>query len=569
MRSFPTMSSKLIYGLILLAPLFAPVGSVRGQDADVEAILKLIPSDMTVAAVVVNADRFDENLVAFIKSINPGTDFKGIVAQLKNELGAADLIDFKKPMGLAQPGLAGGSKNLLWGRASGLADKLKTMPTAKEEEGIWHITFDAKEDMYCVIKGDIVIASVGGTREDVQKVMKVEHSLADELKGRLEMLKDRDFLFHLNFEPIRAMALGGIQQLATMAPMMAAMAGQQGGIDMTAATNAINGLVDGVKQFGEQAAYLELVGGITKANADVTLAFGFKDGDIKNYLTKNKPAEVLLSDIGEQPYLVAFAWQVPGKDSPFINWFFDKLSAMHAPAAGGDAKPAEGEKPNNNMKEVIKTSQELYQKVEGASAVVNFSAKGMQITGNYQASDAKGALELVKKGLANTGSLTKGMGGVSYEASGSKKIGDANVDEFSMKFDATNPQAGMLGKFFSEAGRFYVGVVGDRVRYYLGAEADAPKAFAAKVEKPLAGSASAADAIKALPAKKNVLLLLDFSGVLGMVSTMTGAPMALPPGAMQPAAISLSMCGEPARLDVHVPLASLRGALQAAGANSK
>ncbi|MBI1826528.1 MAG: hypothetical protein HY287_00705 [Planctomycetes bacterium] len=568
MKSLTVSFSKFALSLSILAPIFHATPAARGQDADVDAILKMIPADLTVAAVVVNADRFDQNLVAFIKSINPTSDFKGIGVQLKGELGAADWLDFKKPIGLGQASLGGGSKNLLWGRAPGLADKLKTMTTAKEEEGVWHITFDAKDDMYCVIKGDIVVASVGGTREDVQKVLKVERSLADELKGRTDMLKDRDFLFHLNFEPIRAMALGGIQQLAMYAPMMAMMAGQQGGFDPTGATTAITGLVDGVKKFGEQAAYLELVGGITNANADLTVAVGFKDGDIKSYLTKNQPATSLLSDIGEQPFLIAMAWQVPGKESPFIDWFFDKLSAMDAKPATGDAKPVEGAKPDA-MKDAVKNKHELYRKLEGASAAVGFSAKGVQVAGTYQSSDAKSALELVKKELADTGLATKGAGGVSFEASGSKKIGDANVDEYTMKFDAKSPQAGLLGKFFSEAGRFYVGVACDRVRYFLGSEADAAKAFAAKVDKPLVASASAADAVKALPAKKNVLLLLDFSGALGMISTMTGAPMALPPGAMPPAAISLTMSGEPARLDLHVPLASLRGAIQAAGAGSK
>ena len=78
--------------------------------------------------------------------------------------------------------------------------------------------------------------------------------------------------------------------------------------------------------------------------------------------------------------------------------------------------------------------------------------------------------------------------------------------------------------------------------------------FNGKVEKPFTAGRHVADALASLPAKRNAVVLIDPAGLLPLFGPMMGltATDAIPLG--PPIAISASLAGEPARLDIHVPL---------------
>jgi hypothetical protein len=92
-----------------------------------------------------------------------------------------------------------------------------------------------------------------------------------------------------------------------------------------------------------------------------------------------------------------------------------------------------------------------------------------------------------------------------------------------------------------------------RVGAFAGPEAEATKFFSGKVQKPLANGALVAEALKNLPAKRNLVILVDAMGILPMIGPMMGmeVPANLPPG--PPAAISTTLSGDYARTDIHVP----------------
>ncbi|MEK7757330.1 MAG: hypothetical protein AAB385_08980, partial [Planctomycetota bacterium] len=367
-------------GLVMVLPL----RTVRAGAAEVEAVLRLMPADSPVSIVVVDFEKLDKTLGAVVKSIKSDAEPPEMLADLKKELGIADWIDFTKPVGMAQPSLDSGNQSILWAVVPGFAEKVKTVADAKEEDGVWHLTFEGKSDVYAKAKGGYVIASE--SKEGLAFATKEGKTLADELKTRMDLLTNRDALIHLNFDPIRPMALGGIAQGAQMAPMFAMMAGQRAGGDPMAMTGLFTGLFDGVKNFVEQVAYLDITVGLTETAANITLASGYKDGAIKSYLAKQKPAAVApMADIEDQPYFLAMGCHFPGGESQFMDYFFDKLSAATAPPPGAAAPPGATGPPTggpasaNNpatapsadaVKEAVQISRDLYRKVEGWNSVI-------------------------------------------------------------------------------------------------------------------------------------------------------------------------------------------------------
>jgi len=362
-----------------------------------------------------------------------------------------------------------------------------------------------------------------------------------------------------------------------MAPMLGMMLGQQGGADPMAITSAVTGLFDGIKKFVEQVNYIDLSIGVTETAGNLTIATGYKDGEIKSYLAKQRPASAApMTEIEDQPYFAAMGCHFPGGESPFMDYVFEKMmAASQSPAAGapgapGATPPGGANAPaataglNDAAKEALQLSRDLYRKVEGWNSVVAMTSSGMKVSGDYLGSDTQGILDLSKKTMAKVNPLTKSFnGGASYESLGSKKIGDVSVDQYAVKFDTTNPAAAQAAQMMGENTRFSVGVARGRVRYCMGSDEDAGRVFSGKVEKPLASNKVVTEALATLPAKRNAVLLIDPVGLLPLIGPMLGMPKVepMPPG--PPLAISVSVSGEPARVDINIPFKAIERVVRA------
>jgi hypothetical protein len=153
--------------------------------------------------------------------------------------------------------------------------------------------------------------------------------------------------------------------------------------------------------------------------------------------------------------------------------------------------------------------------------------------------------------------------GAQYESLGARQIGTFSVEEFTMKLDTTNPAAAVMAGMYGQNSRFALGVAGDRVRFCLGSEAYVDGFFTRKVDKPFSSGRYVADALAALPARRNAVVLVDLAGILPMVGPMMGMPKMEPIAPGPPVAISASLSGEPARVDIHVPVRAVERFMQA------
>lgn len=544
--------------VLLLAICGGNVTEAWAQEAG--AVLTKMPKDLAVAAVVTNLEQLDKAFEAIVKKIEPGSSYDSIVEGLKSELGLADCVDFSKPIGFGLAQVPPTSDlPLLWATAPGFASRVKEEGTAKEEDGLWRVEIDPGTVIYVKVSGDDIVVS--DDKAALLKALDVKESMADVLQSRLALLRDQDVFMHVNMQPMRSMVLAQMSEMGAMLPMIAMMAGAQSGNPMMMASMLNTGL-EAAQKFVEQLAYIELTAKVDTELIAATLSTGFVDGPIKTYLSQQKPAEApFFMGIPEQPYFMAFAAELPGNESPLVNYFVDKFGAAAAQPGMMSPSPAEGgPPPGEALKESLALAKELYGKLRGGSGVMSIGAGGMTMVGDYLTDDPAAVLELTKKSLAPTNALMQQFSqGVSYEPAGSKQVGGTTVDLFSMKVDTTNPAAAQAAAMYGPNMRFGLGQVGSVVRYYMGDESAFDTAFAAKIATPFGAGTHVKRALETLPRKRNMVMLVDLNGImpLMMAAMMGGMPdgSAPPPG--PPVALSVSLAGEPASLTLHVPVAAI------------
>lgn len=544
-----------------------PYGAAYGGSDEVTTLLRLMPADFPVAAVVVDFEKLDKSIAAAAKALDEGTGEPWILADIKGKLGIGEWIDFSKPFGVAMPSV-GGEEGTFWAKVPDFAAKVKALEGATEEEGVWRLSFEKVETLFCALKGDYLVAA--GSKEALTQATKDGKSLADEMKSRMDLLRGRDALIHVNIDPLRPTALGGLAQGAQMAPMLAMLVGAQGGADPAVMTGMFTSLLDAAKAFVEQVAYIDITIGVSEDAGRATIATGYKDGPIKTYLAKQKPASAgLLTQIQEQPYFVALGYHFPGETSPFFDYMLDKItSAMKStPAAPGSAPGTEDAAPGGQtdaLKKAMGVARELYRKTEGQNMAMAVSPGGMRMSGDYISRDPRSLLELLKQSLISANPLMQQFGaGATYEALGSKKIGQVTVEEFTVKLDPTNPNAAMLTSMYGENSRLAMGIAGGRVRFCMGSDEQMQQVFSGKVDKPFTSSRYVSEAIATLPAKRNAVILIDPVGVLPIVGPMMGMPKTDTVSPGPPVAISASFAGEPARVDIHIPLQAIERLMKA------
>ena len=215
------------------------------------------------------------------------------------------------------------------------------------------------------------------------------------------------------------------------------------------------------------------------------------------------------------------------------------------------------------IRDALRSTFEIYEKIESGWATIGSSDGALTMSGDYMTSDAPELLKLVRESLDPSNPLAKQFKGASYESLGTKQIGEVSVEQFSIKMDPNNPASAMSASILGKDARFGLAMHGGGVRFCMGTEKQIVQAFSSKVTKPRSSSKHVVEALSALPAKKNAVILLDPAVALSIFGPLVGraALGSIAPG--PPIAISASLAGEPARLDIHVPFRAIERVVQA------
>jgi hypothetical protein len=273
------------------------------------------------------------------------------------------------------------------------------------------------------------------------------------------------------------------------------------------------------------------------------------------------------TEIDDQPFFFAWGYHMPGDNSPFLDYIEAKmLDAVKTPAGPGAPPAAEGSAENEELAEAVKQAVDFYRMVEGANMYMALSPDGMKEAGDFVGKDQDGIMRLAKSAFSGENPLMQKFAkGFKVESLGTKKVGSASVDQFSFKLDAADPMAAQAAAVYGESGTYAIGQHKGRVRFCLGNEDDMKRVFSDKVKAPLASSSFVKNAMAALPTKRNMVILVDPATAVGSFGALMGMPpgaaTAVPPG--PPIAVSVSLSGEPARLDIRVPAQTIKRIKQA------
>jgi len=569
---------KSVMLLSLLSVAVGPAPRVRGGE-DMAEVLRQMPADYPLVFVVRDLAKFEKSLQGWAKRLSPDAPPPQVIGEIKSAIGSAvgDWIDFSSPVGVAVPSLGSKNDKLIWARVANFAEKVKTVEGAVEKDGVWELPFAGKETLYAKVNGDY--ATIANLEELLPTFAPDAKTLHAEMTSRLDLLTDRDILIHVNFEPLRPHMLGGLAQASqAIGPIMMMAMAQQGG-DSSAMTAMVTGFLDGAKRFAEQVSYLEIAVGLEAEAAKVTLATGFGDGPIKSYLTNQKPANrPLLAHLEEQPFFAALGYHFPGEESPVIDYLYGKaLAALAKPDAQPGANAGAGAGPGGEdaagamtktLKESLENQHKLYRAVEGMNTLYAFGQDGMRGIGDFIMKDPGAGAALLKKSMTQAHSAMMQIGGgLDFESQGEKTIGDAAVEEYKVKVDTTNPAGAMMMTLYGADARMAIGTVQDRVRFVMGNEEFVKRSFG-KADKVLTEATTAKEALAALPAKHNLVALIDPAGLLPMIGPMIGMGKVetVPMGA--PIGFSMSLSGDPARIDLHIPIRAIERVIQAAAADA-
>jgi hypothetical protein len=553
------MRSVIILSLLTVATAGA---APKDRGEAMISLMRLMPADWPFSLVAPDLREFDASLATLWKRLKIDDPPPVLVQEIGKDLGVGDAVDFSQPIGAAKDTADDNAPPTMWVRIPGAAEKVKNLPGARQENDAWQFTGGNGMQWFARIQGDYVVLAPSQELLD-RATAKDQRCLADEVKTRVESFARRDAFLHFNVEPLRSAALGGIAQVAPMAPMGAMMLAQQAGVgDPAGFMGGLMAVVDLSRRFMEQIAYVEVSLALDEEAVHATVATGYNDGPIKDYLLKQKPAgDAPLADLEDQPYIMATGYHLPGHDSAFVDYIFEQIKKGMSGAPGADAQAA-------SLTDQLKVVRELCGKAEGVNALFSLSRQGVKVSGDYVGSDPKAILELVRK-LMSAGAIT---GGPVYESTGTKKIGDVEVEGFSMKLEkgvTPTPQFHPEAKVDWPAPfKFFLGVIGNRVRVFMGEDKELENAFRGKAVKPLAAAPAVRDSLAKLPSNRNGVVLLNLQSLMNFVQSISGGSSVTEPAgaAVPPAAVSVSLAGHPARLDVYVPIKAVEPLLEAAKA---
>ena len=545
---------------LLLSP-----GRALAAAPEVEKLMGLMPDDLPLTMIVVDLATLDRAVGSFLESIGEDGSNASLITKVKEEFLVGSWIDFSKPIGLAHTILTQREKPLLWANIPQFKEKVKQYAGATQEEGAWHLPSKDGDSVYAKNLGDYVV--IAPSVEALARATGGRSLPGKELKTRMDLLKGRQALLHINMESVRPPLLSTLTQGAQMAPMLAMMMSQQsGGGDAATMIGVFTAVFDAAQKFVQQINTIDIAITIDANAAHAVLAAGFNDGAIRKHLEQTSPATVpLLSTIQTQPFVLALAYHLPGNASPFIDYIFSTVTG--APAAAPAPAPISGDThaPSDTVG-AANVTRDFYRKIEGMNMLLTMSPKGVAISGDYIAADSNALFALAKKAVIASGSLLNRLGGAEgWEPMPSRKIGQATVEEFSIKFDSSNPRSATALKLYGGDLRYAIASGRGGVRFYLGHPSHLDRAFPDQVSNPLGSSAGVKQALAALPANANAILLVDLAASIPLLARLGVSARARQTSPGPPIALALSLSKEPARLEIHVPAGAIKRLKEALG----
>jgi hypothetical protein len=478
---------------------------------------------------------------------------------LRSDLPIGEWIDLTRPMAIAPGEGAKRQPPILWAQVPGFDEHMAGLARAVREGDQWRIALPDGKELYARRRGDYVVAAM--SMASLEQATKPGPALADVFPDRRTPTASRDLLIHLNMVRLHDSAVDLYAELTALGPLLALLVEQElGGVTAGAAALAGAGLAE-TRAVLDQAESVDLFVGIDEQAVSVTCLAQFNEGAVRQYLLAGKSdPRPFFTGIEARPYVLAIGARLPVHDvSPVLQPAVERVIARLLEKTTGSPSAMPGDS-FEQAAAATDTLRALAVNIEGAESVISLSSDSVRMQADLWGPDP----QAIGKGITAllTGenpALRKLRGGPALERLGSRTLGETVIEEFAV--NPVLPPNGEGGR--GEIIRWGMGVAGARLLLCLGSEIDVNGRFGLTVSRPFAQADYPREALAALPADANVVILIDPARLMPLVSRLQGKEPAdvLPPG--PPIAISCTLVGNPARIDIHIPLRALERLRQA------
>jgi len=528
------------------------------------ALLQVVPAKMPAVIVVEHPQRFDRTIASWLTRLDPDSLGWGLFEELRGDLPIGEWIDLTRPMAIAFGGAGKRQPPILWAQVPGFDEHMGGLARAVREGDTWRIALPDGQELYARRCGDYVVAAM--SMASLEQATQPGPALADVLPDRRTHTTSRHVIVHLNMARLHEAAAELVAELAALGPLLALLVEQELGSGTAGPAALAEAWLAETGALLDQAESVDLFVGMDEQSVSVNCMAHFNEGSVRRYLLEGKSdPRPFFPGIEARPYVLAMAARVPGRDvSPALPPVVERTLARLLEKIAGPPSVAPGVS-SERAAAAADTLRTLAVNIEGAEGVLSWASDGVRLQADLWGPDPQAIGKDITALLTGENpALRKLRGGPALEPLGSRTVGETVIEEFALK---PVPPANVEGGR-GEIIRWGMGVAGTRLLLCLGSEIDVNGRFGLTVSRPFAQADYPREALAALPSDANVVVLIDPARLMPWVSRLQGKQPAdmLPPG--PPIAISCTLVGNPARIDIHIPLRALerlRQAMQPSG----
>lgn len=517
--------------VLVTAGIFS-VGSARAAD-----LADAIPGNAKAAVILSNAKDLEKNIRSFAQAIGTplpeglGVDMaaqmSGLAGVWQIERGAAVVVTAAEREGVAV-----------------------VLPVADAKAALKQLNATADGDFYkltlfgspsVALPKDGVLV-IGPSVKAVEPFKTVGKSLASQLQSVDKKVASGAAIFaYVNVPEFKDLATAGLDFFDQTLKQPIAQAAQAGGNDPAMMGKMLDLYSKGLRQLVAEAQSFSLGLSVTGDRIQLQKGLTFKPGTaLAKYFQKEDttPGVELIDDLPNRPFLVAFGWDA---DLGGDLWHDISLAFVESASKLETAQ----------RKQIESYLGKMSESLESMNMLMDFTDEGMTTFGHYEAKDPAAFLKVMRDNKDVTASMTKAFSPGKMDVSmASKKVGKLDVTEFTYKFSGLpDEQMKMMKAMYGgDAIRMQMAVVDKQsIGMAGGAKGDPIKELIDP--KPLVKEQRIRTALKDLPEKSGLVLLLDPASLVRFVKSVAekagpGIPLPLPTYDKPVVPIAIGVMGE-------------------------
>ena len=289
------------------------------------AMLRLVPADGETTLVVDDLAAMETALTAWRPLLGVTGFGAESIAALRKLLPFSEWVNVSAPLAFRPPAVGTADKAVYWLHIPQFKEKIASLATASEDDGMWRATDKGGVTWYAKASGEIVILSA--SRIHVDAAGAPGRTLFEEYESHQEMLSARNLLLHMKSSAYATQLSAAMESLGGSLSAPAAD-GRTSLFSVFAAQ-----IVRDSRALTEQTRTVGLLLHVDGEKLAASFVLSFRDGSAQEYLKSVRDgAECVRKMALTGDTVLAAGWCEPSPDNPLLGpWLNRHIDALDAP----------------------------------------------------------------------------------------------------------------------------------------------------------------------------------------------------------------------------------------------